>query len=298
MLDFFELHGKYKHSGLNKKHIVFEDVQGVLQGINCSDIDVVQIANSYEGRPINLVTIGRGATKVFAWSQMHGDEPTATSSLLDLLLFIQCDNGRRWYNEWRDNITLHIVPMLNPDGAAAVTRENAQGIDINRDAIVLQTPEGRILSKLMDDLRPNLAFNLHDQNPYYTAGENGAKTLVAFMAPPPDEQKTITTARRHAMQLIGSSVELITPRFLGKIARYDDTYSSSSFGDLAATKNIPCILIESGYDPADSNRQMPRMINFVALCHALSLLSASSDISGKENIYNDLPMNVEGDITD
>ena len=44
-----------------------------------------------------------------------------------------------------DRLTLHLVPMLNPDGAQRYARRNAQGIDINRDALHLQTPEGRAL---------------------------------------------------------------------------------------------------------------------------------------------------------
>ena len=35
-----------------------------------------------------------------------------------------------------------MVPMLNPDGAERFQRRNAQGIDINRDALLLQSPEG------------------------------------------------------------------------------------------------------------------------------------------------------------
>ena len=41
------------------------------------------------------------------------------------------------------SLTLYIVPMLNPDGAARFQRRNAQQIDVNRDALSLQTPEGR-----------------------------------------------------------------------------------------------------------------------------------------------------------
>ena len=48
------------------------------------------------------------------------------------------------------SLTLHFVPMLNPDGAERFQRRNAQGIDINRDALRLQTPEGRALKAVRD----------------------------------------------------------------------------------------------------------------------------------------------------
>ena len=51
-------------------------------------------------------------------------------------------------------LTLHVVPMLNPDGAERFQRRNAQSIDINRDALRLQTPEGRALKALRDRLQP------------------------------------------------------------------------------------------------------------------------------------------------
>ena len=41
------------------------------------------------------------------------------------------------------SLTLYVVPMLNPDGAERFQRRNAQSIDINRDALRLQTPEGQ-----------------------------------------------------------------------------------------------------------------------------------------------------------
>ena len=43
-----------------------------------------QIGESVEGRSINHVQVGSGSTRILLWSQMHGDEPTATSALFDL----------------------------------------------------------------------------------------------------------------------------------------------------------------------------------------------------------------------
>ena len=54
--------------------------------------------------------------------------------------------------------------MLNPDGAERFQRRNAQSIDINRDALRLQTPEGRALKTLRDGLNPRIGFNLHNQS--------------------------------------------------------------------------------------------------------------------------------------
>ena len=48
--------------------------------------------------------------------------------------------------------------MLNPDGAEKFTRENAQQIDINRDAVAQQTPEGKLLYELKNKINPHFVF--------------------------------------------------------------------------------------------------------------------------------------------
>jgi hypothetical protein len=43
-----------------------------------------EVGRSVQGRPIHLVTLGTGPRKILLWSQMHGDEPSATPALVDL----------------------------------------------------------------------------------------------------------------------------------------------------------------------------------------------------------------------
>lgn len=51
----------------------------------------------------------------------------------------------------RKGTTLHFLPVMNPDGAARFQRRNAQGIDVNRDARALASPEARALHALRED---------------------------------------------------------------------------------------------------------------------------------------------------
>lgn len=55
---------------------------------NKNGFTVKIVGKSVEGRDLNLITIGKGKTKIFLWSQMHGDEPTATATLFDIFNFI------------------------------------------------------------------------------------------------------------------------------------------------------------------------------------------------------------------
>ena len=112
---------------------------------------VEKIGESLEGRSISDVRIGSGSTVVLLWSQMHGDEPTATAALFDLFEYLRRHRDEPMVRRILAQLTLHVVPMLNPDGAERFQRRNAQSIDINRDALRLQTPEGRVLK---DAARP------------------------------------------------------------------------------------------------------------------------------------------------
>ncbi|WP_246073336.1 M14 family zinc carboxypeptidase [Formosa sediminum] len=64
-----------------------------------------------------MISVGNGPINVFLWSQMHGDESTATQALFDIFNFL---NGDQFINEKQqilNSLTLHFLPMLNPDGA-------------------------------------------------------------------------------------------------------------------------------------------------------------------------------------
>jgi hypothetical protein len=118
---------------------------------------------SVQGREIYLVKLGRGAQRIFLWSQMHGDEPTATNALLDIFNFLLVNREEQFAGDILEGATILALPMLNPDGAERYQRRNAQDIDVNRDARDLQTPEGRILKQVRDRFEPQFQDGGEDQ---------------------------------------------------------------------------------------------------------------------------------------
>jgi len=122
------------------------------------------VGESAEGRPLRHVAWGEGGTRVLLWSQMHGDESTASMALADLFRFLGEHPAHPLVQRLRAATTLHFLPIVNPDGAARFQRRNAQGIDVNRDARALATPEARALHGLRERVRPHFGFNLHDQS--------------------------------------------------------------------------------------------------------------------------------------
>ena len=124
------------------------EVKSRIQAIAASDSPVIrvrEVGRSLEGREVWDVTFGTGPTTVLMWSQMHGDEPTATSALFDIYEYIRLHEKEPAVQQVLSALTVHTVPMLNPDGSERFQRRNVQSIDINRDALLLQTPEGRLL---------------------------------------------------------------------------------------------------------------------------------------------------------
>ena len=118
---------------------------------------------SVEGRMLSMVRTGTGPRRVMLWSQMHGDEPTATLALLDIMNGMIGWRSEPWCATMLQDISIVILPLLNPDGAERRMRLNAAGININRDALALASPEAQVLHAVHEQFRPDFGFNLHDQ---------------------------------------------------------------------------------------------------------------------------------------
>ncbi len=160
----YNAYDKYNEQSITTRRFKHDDIMAVIEKLG-EEFKVNQVGTSVEGRAIKLITYGSGPVDVLMWSQMHGDETTATRSIMDVFHWLEADDE---FNEIRDkiksSITWHFMPMLNPDGASRFTRRNHYGIDINRDAIHLQTPEGRTLKRVRDSLNADWGYNLHDQD--------------------------------------------------------------------------------------------------------------------------------------
>jgi hypothetical protein len=248
------------------------------------------IGQSLEGRSINHVWFGTGQTHVLFWSQMHGDEPTATSALLDIMRMITRHQSDAPVQRLLAQLTIHFVPMLNPDGAERFQRRNAQGIDINRDALLLQSPEGRVLKELRDRLRPALGFNLHNES-WRTAAGRSSPASISLLAVAFDEARTESPGRllaKRVCAIIRQAVEGLAP---GQVARYDEEFEERAFGDNMTKWGTPVVLIETGpYPGPDADRQLVKL-NVAAILTALDSLATGAVQSADARLYESLPIN-------
>src|SRR5688572_5307863 len=169
-----------------------------------------QIGTSAEGRALRMIRFGSGPARVLLWSQMHGDETTASRALTDLFHYIATSDDAR-VRTWRERLTVVAIPMLNPDGAEAHRRRSVFGVDINRDARLLSTPEARALKAAQERFRPDFGFNLHDQNPRTRVGNTSRTAAISLLAPPPDRAATATPTFVRAQQLTALLATAIAP---------------------------------------------------------------------------------------
>jgi len=225
---------------------------------------VEQAGQSYQGRSINLVSIGRGPQTVLLWSQMHGNEATATMAMLDIFNYMGQAESKP-VQQLLDQVTLYFIPMLNPDGAELFQRRTSQGIDMNRDALRLQCPESRILKEVRDRLQPDFGFNLHDQNIYYNVGYSSKPATISFLAPAYNQEKEANPQREDAMKVIAAMNEALQTVIPGQVGKYDDTFEPRAFGDNIQKWGTSTILIESGGYTDDPEKQFIRQLNFMAI---------------------------------
>jgi hypothetical protein len=269
------------------------DLQRHLAALRASGVAVREVGRSVAGREIYQMEFGRGPLKVFMWSQMHGDEPTATSALVDLFAYLQRHRAEGWAKLVEDRITLRAVPMLNPDGAELFQRRNLQGIDINRDARALSTPEGRLLKSLRDEWRPDVGFNLHNQNPRTAVGGTLRQATVSLLAVASDEARTDTPGRVRNKKLCGVMVAALAPFIEGHVGRYDDAFNPRAFGDLISQWGTPVILVETGALKGMTGHDLAGL-NFVALAAALRALADGSVEAASPAAYEALSENGDG----
>jgi hypothetical protein len=283
-----DAHDTYKEKTLIHRRFKHKDIVPLLNALS-DPLSVSQIGESLEKRAIYQVGAGTGQTKILLWSQMHGNEATATMALFDIFNFLQAKNDG--FDELRQtilrNLTLYFVPMLNPDGAERFQRQTATAIDMNRDAMRLQTPEGALLKHLQQTLQPLVGFNLHDQDPRYTVGKTGKQAVMSFLATAYDEDRNINDVRQRSMQLVVGMNRVLEQFIPQQIGRFDDEFEPRAFGDNIQKWGTTLVLIESGGYKGDSEKMAIRRLNFLVI---LTALKAIADGSYKQESISDYPL--------
>ncbi|MGI8642233.1 MAG: M14 family zinc carboxypeptidase [Pyrinomonadaceae bacterium] len=274
----------------NMRH---QDLKRYLEQLAKIGLKVEEVGRSYASREIYQVEFGKGATKIFLWSQMHGDEPTATAALIDMFAYLQKNRDQHWVKQLEKTLTIRAVPMLNPDGAEFYQRRNLQAIDINRDAALLQTPEAQLLKKLRDDWSPHIGFNLHNQQSLTTVGETTNQAAISFLVVTGENQNTEGNER--SKRLCAAMISALQNFIGGSIGRYVDDYNPNAFGDKFSDWGTPTILIETGALHGKDEMFLVKM-NFIAFLSAFQAITGGSEKTISPIGYENVPFNSSGRI--
>lgn len=253
-------------------------------------LEVREEGRSVENRAISLIAAGSGNLRILLWSQMHGDESTATMAICDILNFISRNRSDGHVDTILKNLNLNFIPMLNPDGAARFQRRNAVGIDLNRDALAFASPEAGALKAMHVKLKPAYAFNLHDQE-LSSVALSRELSAIGLLAPAFDPSKSDNPTRDEAKRLastFGETMKLFVP---GKVTKYDDSFEPRAFGDNMQKWGTSTLLVESGHVRDDEQKSFIRKLNFVGLLTSIFAIAGGALKEFGAGEYESLPFN-------
>jgi len=150
--------------------------RGAAIGEHASDVSVIPLGASQLGAPIEALAFTRPAPPaavagtaiapatpprrptVVVLAGQHGDEPAGSEALI--VVAQELAAGR--LGGALDRVDVILLPRANPDGATAFKRGAADDTDINRDHLLLQTPEARAIAELLATFQPLVVLDLHE----------------------------------------------------------------------------------------------------------------------------------------
>ncbi len=283
-MNYLALHQQYKEETISGRYITLEHIEPLVLKQQAEII-----GQSVLGKPIYKLQFGTGKIRILMWSQMHGNESTTTKALFDFINFLHSNTKES--NVILDHFTFCMLPMLNPDGAKLYTRENANGIDLNRDAQNLSQPESMVLRKTFETFQPNYCYNLHDQRTIYGAGESGNTATVSFLAPAFNKNRDINDVRIKAMNVIVAMNKALQQFIPNQVGRFDDSFNLNCVGDTFQYLKVPTILFEAGHFANDFEREITRKYIFIAFISGIGFLNENDIVLNEIDNYLKIPQN-------
>ncbi|MEW5675422.1 M14 metallopeptidase family protein [Flavobacterium enshiense] len=278
-----------KEPNLFGRYITNKHIEPLLEELK-NYFDVSVIGESVKKKPIYRVKIGSGKTKIYMWSQMHGNESTCTKALFDFFNFIKSDNA--FAKSIKEKCTIICIPILNPDGAEVYTRVNANEVDLNRDSVELSQPESRVVRELFNVFKPDFCFNLHDQRTIFAAGHTANPATVSFLAPSFNEERSINDCRQKAINIIAAMNQELQKHIPNQVGRFDDSFNINCIGDMFQSLGAPTILFEAGHFQEDYDREETRKMIFISYMEALRVIVENEILVNKTDEYFNIPQNM------
>ncbi len=207
----------------------YDDVMSFMKAMAAASpqIHLTTYGYTFEGRPMPLAVVGApGAspeqvlatrkTRVYIQGNIHAGEVEGKEALLWLLRSIA--KGER--AEWFKSVVLLINPIYNADGNERVNvqnrgsqfgpvggmgqRENAQGLDLNRDCTKLESAEARSLAMMLNRYDPQVAIDLHTTD---GSADSGFYLTYETSLNPNDSRATAGLLRNELLPAVTKAVK-------------------------------------------------------------------------------------------
>jgi Zinc carboxypeptidase len=126
-------------------------------------ITLETLGRSQQGRAMLLVVLTglRGfdanLPTVLLLAQQHGNEPAGGEAALALAQSLATERSALL-----ERVNVLVMPRANPDAAERFARESASGIDVNRDHLLLRTPEVQAITAAVRRYAPQVMLDLHE----------------------------------------------------------------------------------------------------------------------------------------
>ena len=132
-------------------------------GLSQQGVPLEALLLTHASSPDAPTVIATGRPTVLIVAQQHGNEPAGSEAAL----VVARELAQGLLEPLLNKINVLIVPRANPDGAATHQRATANGIDMDRDHLLLNSPEARALAQLGRDYQPTVVLDAHE---YTVAG--------------------------------------------------------------------------------------------------------------------------------
>ena len=287
-MNYEQVHQDYKAQYLHGRYLTLSHLADFFLELPSNSMRI--LGHSVQNQPIYALQLGTGKTKVYMWSQMHGNESTTTKALVDFVRFLQGESALA--KELLAQFTFLLLPLVNPDGASVYTRENANGVDLNRDAYLRTQPESQLLRTAFDAFKPHFCFNLHDQRSIFGAGTTGNPATVSFLAPSYNAEREFNDTRLQAVAVINAMNAELQQYIPNQVGRFDDGFNVNCIGDTFQLLGVPTILFEAGHFPQDYQREITRKYIFIALLSGLQSIYENDIVRNNIENYMNIPQNI------
>lgn len=286
MKNNLQLATEYLYRNITGRYVTMNHINSFLETLH-SGFKTSSIGFSVQNNPIKALQFGEGKTKILVWSQMHGNESTTTKGLIDYLNYLNLDENE--FKNITEKYTLYIIPILNPDGALLYTRENANKVDLNRDALDCSQPESKVLRSVLEGFNPDYCFNLHDQRTIFGLLETKKPATMSFLTASYNNEREFNVVRKKAVEIIVGINDELQKFIPNQVGRFDDSFNINCTGDYFTHKGYPTILFEAGHYSNDYQRDIVRKYVFIsiksAICTICENVIVDSNFSKYLHIY-------------